>query len=59
MRAFLFVCGSLFALLVVVHIVRVIVEPHSARDPWLLGFTTVSAALCVRAWRLAWTTRRS
>ena len=47
MRAFLFVCGSLFALLVVVHIVRVIVEPHSARDPWLLGFTTVSAALCV------------
>ena len=51
MKAYLWVTGSAFGLLTVVHIWRMIVEP-SARDPWYLLITTISALLSGWAFKL-------
>jgi hypothetical protein len=59
MKPFLITSGTIFGLLVVVHILRIGAEPHLARDPWFLGITAVSAALSLWAWRLVWQSRRS
>jgi hypothetical protein len=37
----------------VVHVWRVIEEPHLASDPWFILATVVSAGLSVTAWRVA------
>jgi hypothetical protein len=57
MKAFLVTTGSVFGLIVVAHLARMVAEPHKARelDYWLL--TLVAAALSAWAWRLWWTSR--
>jgi hypothetical protein len=52
MRSYVIVAGTLFGLIVVVHLWRMIVEPHLARDPWFLLVTIAAGALSVAAWRV-------
>jgi hypothetical protein len=56
MRAFLVTVGTVFALIVVAHIARIVAEPEMAREPWFWLLTIASAALSGWAWRLWWTT---
>jgi hypothetical protein len=52
LKAYVIIAGVIFALLTVVHVWRIIVEPHSATDPWFILITLASAALSVGAWRV-------
>jgi hypothetical protein len=53
MKAYVITTGSVFGLLVLAHVWRVIEEgPHLARDPSYVMITAASAALCLWAWRL-------
>jgi hypothetical protein len=53
MKAYLITTGSLFALLTVLHVWRIIEEgPHLATNPWWVLITIAAAALAVWAWRL-------
>ena len=53
MRAYLLTTGTLFGILTVAHIWRVIAESRAlATEPWYVAITIVSAALCVWAFRL-------
>ena len=53
MKAYLVTTGSVFGLLTVVHIWRMIVESGLAtREPWMIVITLASAVLCVWAARL-------
>jgi len=56
MRTYVGITGLLFALLVVAHIWRMIVEV-GARDIWYLGITVIAAALA--GWALALVRRSS
>jgi hypothetical protein len=59
MKAYLAVTGSLFGLLTLVHVWRVIAESRRmAADPWYILITALSAALCVWAYRLLRTATR-
>jgi hypothetical protein len=44
--------GLLFGSIAVLHIWRVIVEPHLASHAWYLLLTLLAAAMAVWAWRL-------
>jgi uncharacterized membrane protein len=59
MRSYVIVAGVIFGLLVVVHLWRMIVEPHQARNPWFLLTTIVAGVLSVAAWRIVQRSRRS
>jgi hypothetical protein len=50
MKAYVVTTGVIFAILVVVHIWRIGVEPHLARDPayWLI--TAAAGAMSFWAW---------
>jgi hypothetical protein len=53
MKSYLWVTGSVFGLLTVVHIWRMFAESMApAREPWFLLITGISAALCVWAFGL-------
>ena len=53
MKAYLITTGSLFGVLTVLHVWRIIEEgPHLARNPWWILITIAAAALAVWAWRL-------
>ena len=53
MKAYLMTTGSVFGLLVLVHVWRAIEEgPHLATDPWYILITAAAAALGLWAWRL-------
>ncbi len=55
MKAYLITTGVVFALLVVAHVWRVIVESrHLATEPDFILITLASAALSAWAWRLLW-----
>jgi hypothetical protein len=59
MKAFLITTGTIFGLIVIAHILRMIAEgPHVAKDPvyWLL--TAVAAGLSTWAWSLLWISKR-
>jgi hypothetical protein len=58
MKPFLVTTGTVFGLIVVAHIARVVAEPRMAGEPsfWLL--TVIAAALSIWAWRLFWVSRR-
>lgn len=49
MKAYVITTGALFGLLTVVHLLRIVWEPHLATDPIYILITAVSAALCVWA----------
>lgn len=57
MKLFLITAGTVFGLVVVAHIARVVAEPRMVREPWFLALTLVAAALSAWAWRLVWKTR--
>jgi hypothetical protein len=53
MRAYVMTTGSVFGLLVLVHVWRAVEEgPHLATEPSYVLITAASAALCLWAWRL-------
>lgn len=53
MRAYLLTTGTLFGLLTLLHIWRMVAASSVlARDPWYLLITAIAAALCVWAFRL-------
>jgi hypothetical protein len=53
MKAYLLSTGTIFGCITVAHIWRMISESVAlARDPWYLGLTVLSAALCGWAIRL-------
>ena len=60
MKAYLAVTGTLFGLIVVAHVWRVIAESRTlATDPWFILLTVVSAGLSLWAFRLLRATRAS
>lgn len=60
MRAYLLVTGTVFALVTLAHVWRVIAESSRlASDPWFVLLTLVAAALSVWAFRLVRTTTRT
>ena len=52
MKSYVIATGVVFGLLTLVHLWRIIEEPHLARDPWFILLTVVAGALCLGAWRL-------
>jgi hypothetical protein len=52
MKAYVLTTGVIFGLITVAHLVRIIVEPHFATDPFYVFLTLLAAALSVWAWRL-------
>lgn len=59
MKAYLGVTATIFALLTVLHVWRMLFESTSlARDPFLVSITVLSAVLCVWALRLLMATRK-
>jgi hypothetical protein len=57
MKPFLITVGTVFALIAMAHIARIVAEPHLAREPWFLLLTIIAAALSAWSWRLWWTSR--
>jgi hypothetical protein len=50
MKAYVLTTGTLFGVLTLAHILRMIMEnPHLATDPWYVLITVVAAALCLWA----------
>jgi uncharacterized membrane protein len=59
MRTYALVTGAIFALLVVVHIWRMMVESHDlASEPWYILITVVAALLSAWAFYVARRTPR-
>ena len=53
MKAYLIITGTVFGLIVLAHIWRVVAEgPHLATDPAFMLLTIAAAALSFWAWRL-------
>jgi hypothetical protein len=52
MKTYVIATGSIFGLLTLVHLLRMVEEPHVATDPWYILITAASAALGAWAWRL-------
>ncbi len=53
MKTYVVTTGTVFGLLVIVHLWRIAEEgAHAAGNPWFLLVTVISAALSVWAWRL-------
>lgn len=53
MKAYVTTTGALFALLVLVHVWRAIVEgPQLFKEPFYSGITLACAGLAVWAWRV-------
>lgn len=53
MKAYLLVTGTIFGLLTLAHVWRVVAEStRLAADPWYVLITVLSAALCLWAFRL-------
>jgi hypothetical protein len=53
MKSYVMTTGSLFGLLVLVHVWRIVEEgTHLATDPWYILVTAASGGFCVWAWRL-------
>jgi hypothetical protein len=59
MKAYVITTGSIFALLVVAHIFRIVQERQLATEPWFLLLTMLSAALAVWALLLIRTANRN
>lgn len=53
MRTYVITTGTVFGLLALAHLWRVIAEdPHLGTDPWFLFITLIAAVLSVWAFRL-------
>jgi hypothetical protein len=49
-RAYVILTGAIFGLLALVHVWRMVVEPHLRSDPWYILITAVAAILSLAAW---------
>lgn len=50
MKAYLITTSAIFGMITVAHLLRMVYEgPGVASDPWFLGLTGLSVALCVWA----------
>ncbi|MEZ5354658.1 MAG: hypothetical protein R2762_18650 [Bryobacteraceae bacterium] len=52
MRNYIMVTGAVFGLITVAHLVRIVYEPHLAKEPWYALLTAAAASLAVWAARL-------
>ena len=52
MKAYVIATGVVFGLLTLVHLWRIIKEPHLATDPWFMLITVAAGAFCLGAWLL-------
>ena len=53
MKAYLITTGALFALIVIMHVLRAVQEgAHVTHDPFFIVLTLIAAGLSVWAWRL-------
>jgi protein-S-isoprenylcysteine O-methyltransferase Ste14 len=52
MKAYLITTGSVFALVVLAHVARMIAEPRLVREPTYLLLTLAAAVLSAWSWRL-------
>jgi len=60
MKAYLITTGTVFALITLAHIWRVVAESVAlVRDPFFVLLTVITAGLSVWAWRLLRTSVRS
>jgi hypothetical protein len=60
MKGYLITTGTIFGLITVAHVWRMIAEsPRLAADPWYLLLTLLAGALCVWALRLLRVAARS
>jgi hypothetical protein len=60
MKAYLVTTGTVFGLITIAHISRIVAEnPHLALEPWYILLTLVAAGLCVWSVFLLWRSRRS
>jgi dolichyl-phosphate-mannose--protein O-mannosyl transferase len=51
-KAYLATTGTVFGLVTLAHVWRVLSESALARDPWYILLTLLTAGLCVWAFRL-------
>lgn len=58
MKAYVLATGTVFGLITVAHILRMLQERALAREPWYIALTLVTAGLCLWAGRLLWRARR-
>jgi hypothetical protein len=59
MKAYILTTGTVFGLIAVAHVLRMVLEsPRLATEPWYLALTVVAAAFCLWAVRLLWLSRR-
>ena len=56
MKTYLALTSALFGILTIVHLWRAVVEP-SARNPWFVVITALSALLCLWGGRLFFAAR--
>ena len=60
MKAYVITSGSIFALITVAHLLRIVLENrHLATDPGYILLTLASAGLSLWAWRVAVSTSQS
>ena len=53
MKAYILTTGTIFGLITLAHILRIVGESRAlATDPWYMSLTVLSASLCVWAWRV-------
>jgi hypothetical protein len=53
MRAYILTSGSIFALILVAHVLRIFQEPHVLREPFWILLTLAAAGLAFWAFRVA------
>ena len=60
MKVYVMTTGTIFGLLTIAHLSRMVMESRAfARDPWYILITVVAAALCFWAFRLVRQSTRS
>jgi hypothetical protein len=60
MKAYVMTTGTVFGVLTLVHLLRIIVEARQlATNPLYVLITVAAASLCLWAWRLLWLSKRS
>jgi hypothetical protein len=60
MRVYVITTGTVFGLLALAHLWRIMVEgAHLATNPWYALITVAAGALCFWAWRLVRLSMRS
>jgi len=52
MKSYVITTGTIFGLITLAHLVRVLFEPQQATDPFFILLTLTTVLLCTWAWRL-------